>query len=286
MGLKIRLTRVHPYQIVTIGQYYLIAKALPDCSLSCGMMADNETPVFARIPPAAVFDPAVTPMALRVLAALCTYIDQDGKCWPSVGTLSERLGEGYSPRMVQRHLRALEDAGWITTEVQPNGVGKSSNIYRVRFDSAALADGAGVTQDDTPTPDTVCHPPMTQDDTPRVSPGDTLTRLTELNQESDSKGTIPGPHQQLSEVSRSVTRDSSRKGRKHASQHLVDRCAAFAGSVEQAWEFVASLDMPEIERLAAEKGFEPMRLYQAHMAGTAGHPRGSLGKQQREVVNG
>lgn len=249
-------------------------------------MSSAETLVFARIPPAAVFDPAISPAALRVLAALCTYIDKDGKCWPSVGTLSELLGEGYSARMVQRHLRALEDAGWITTELQPNGVGKSSNIYRVRFDSVALADGAGVTQDDTPTPDTVCHPPLTQDDTPRVSQCVTLTIPTELNQESDSKGTIPGAPQQLSEVSRSVTRDSGRKGRKHASQHLVDRCTAFGGSVEQAWEFVASLDMPEIERLAAERGFEPMRLYQAHMTGAAGHPRGSLGKQQREVVNG
>ncbi|HEX6960005.1 MAG TPA: helix-turn-helix domain-containing protein [Ferrovibrio sp.] len=120
--------------------------------------------IFARLPQAAIFDPNLPASALRVLAALCAYIDQEGKCWPSIGTLAERLGDGYSPRMVQRHLRALEAAGHISIELQPNGVGKSSNLYRVRFETRPAAEGR-VTQCDTPTPDTVCHPGVTQDDT-------------------------------------------------------------------------------------------------------------------------
>ena len=53
----------------------------------------------------------LNPGAKLVYGALRRYAGENGECWPSVPTLAKDVGLG--PRMVQKHLRALEDAGFI-----------------------------------------------------------------------------------------------------------------------------------------------------------------------------
>lgn len=62
---------------------------------------------------------------LLVLLALADFADDHGRCWPSVETIGRkaRMGE----RGVQKVLRRLEDAGWITTQV--NGGRSGVNFY-------------------------------------------------------------------------------------------------------------------------------------------------------------
>lgn len=277
MGMIMPLKRVNPAPLAGGNRAEYSSKLDKPDNISSDSADQPPRLIFARVPQAAIFNPAVSPAALRVLAALCTYIDLEGICWPSVGTLSDRLGDGYSPRMVQRHLRALEAAGHITIEIQPNGVGKSSNIYRVRFDSTALVNDGRVSQDDTPTPDTACHPGGSQDDTPRVSQDDTLTTPLNQTQLTRPSGTIPGlTHETLSEASRTVTRDSKPASRKHPSSHLVDRCTKYGGTAALAWEFAASLAPAELATLAYDNSNTPMRAYRAFLARQPGSGQSAL----------
>jgi DNA-binding transcriptional ArsR family regulator len=70
------------------------------------------------------------PTQKLVLMALCDHVDADGLCWPSVKLISERAG--CKRRTVQRHLRALQDAGFIEAVPHYRTDGsQTSNRYRV-----------------------------------------------------------------------------------------------------------------------------------------------------------
>ena len=59
-------------------------------------------------------------------------------CWPSDRTIAEKVGK--SPGQVQRGLRQLEDAGWISrqrTDEVPNG-----RLIRLLWRSAPISAGA------------------------------------------------------------------------------------------------------------------------------------------------
>ena len=68
-----------------------------------------------------------------VAIALADRVNQDGQCWPSVADLSRRTG--LSSRMVQKHLRYLEDEGVITRIGQRIGTSGQpvSNMWTWRF---------------------------------------------------------------------------------------------------------------------------------------------------------
>ena len=55
----------------------------------------------------------LTPGAKQVYGALRRYAGADGECWPRVDTVAKDVALGK--RMVQKHLRALENAGFIRT---------------------------------------------------------------------------------------------------------------------------------------------------------------------------
>lgn len=125
---------------------------------------------FGRVAAAAIFDLRLSAEALRVLTVLSTYANTAGRCFPSVGTIAERLR--CKPRVVQYHLRRLEEFGYVIVEPQA-GTGRSgwaTNTYILTFPEgpaterqAAANDGDGVQPDCTPQgPDGVqpdCTPP-------------------------------------------------------------------------------------------------------------------------------
>lgn len=87
---------------------------------------------WSRLPAAAVFDQNLKLGPLRVLAALACYVSRDGLCWPSVGTLANRLGT--SDRNVQKHIRELEAAGYVTVDRQSKGYkGRVVNTYQLHY---------------------------------------------------------------------------------------------------------------------------------------------------------
>lgn len=75
-------------------------------------------------------DPALSAQAKAVYAVLATYADDAGRdqCYPRQETLAEQLG--VSVDTVQRHIKALEDAGVVEVvpRFRPDG-GRSSNDY-------------------------------------------------------------------------------------------------------------------------------------------------------------
>ncbi len=103
---------------------------------------------FARLPKAAIYDTRLTAQALRVLAAVASHGDANAICYPTIGRLAGNLG--LSPRMVQRHLRALEATGYLLTRPQKRGHGNGPNLYQVQFPPSAASRSKALTRDDAP----------------------------------------------------------------------------------------------------------------------------------------
>ncbi len=124
---------------------------------------------FARVAAAAVFDERMPAAAVRVLAALASYANAAGVCFPAVPTLAQRLK--LSPRMVQRHMRVLEAGGYVERQpIKRSRGGFGANLYQLRFPAASAAEHASevtphVTREVTP------HAMST-----KVTPHVTLTR--------------------------------------------------------------------------------------------------------------
>lgn len=80
---------------------------------------------------------ALTREAATVLAAVVSFGDEtlsEGSIYPRLRTIGERAG-GLAPRTVSRHLRVLEQQGWVATRHRyrrlANGIRGTSNEYRV-----------------------------------------------------------------------------------------------------------------------------------------------------------
>ena len=69
-------------------------------------------PKLSILPARAVYDENLGHAELRVLAALGTYADVNGSCWPSIRTLAKRLGH-KNRRVLQRRIRKLEALGYL-----------------------------------------------------------------------------------------------------------------------------------------------------------------------------
>jgi DNA-binding transcriptional ArsR family regulator len=98
---------------------------------------------FSRLPAAAVFDRNVTNGNLRVLAALATYADKEGWCYPALGTLAKGLG--VSRQAIQNHMRRLRLAGYVEAQVRrrPTG-GFGPNLYRLIYPAVQAAPKSGL----------------------------------------------------------------------------------------------------------------------------------------------
>jgi len=121
-------------------------------------MADDDGE-WGRLAAAPIFDPNLEPAPLRILAALSCYVGKDGICWPAVGTLADRLS--MSQRNVQKHIRVLEAAGYVTVDRQSKGYkGRVVNTYKLHYprlpepvrvnQEFTLYEAQGVNLDDTP----------------------------------------------------------------------------------------------------------------------------------------
>ncbi|WP_374371702.1 helix-turn-helix domain-containing protein [Dongia sp.] len=66
---------------------------------------------FSRLPRAAVADRRLSGDDLRALAALCCYVDREGRCWVSTDRLASDLG--IHRRSVQRHIKTLKGYGYV-----------------------------------------------------------------------------------------------------------------------------------------------------------------------------
>jgi hypothetical protein len=103
-------------------------------------MADATTERWAKVAQAAIYDSRMSAERLRVLAAIASYADfKSNECYPAVSTIAARLT--LSRRMVQLHLRGLEQLGYVRTLPQMrtsrraggNGGGSASNRYVLQF---------------------------------------------------------------------------------------------------------------------------------------------------------
>lgn len=81
---------------------------------------------------AAVDDQRLGNAAFRVLAALGSYADADGFCYPSQGTIADRLK--VSRQAVAKCIAQLVALGYVTVTHQflPNGA-KRNSLYRLNF---------------------------------------------------------------------------------------------------------------------------------------------------------
>ena len=96
---------------------------------------------FSIVPALGVEDRRLSAPAFRVLAALGTYSDKDGWCWPSMSTLARMLN--CTRQAVQQHIRELAKLSYI--EVQPQlreNRGNTANRYRLLFDRALFVVGS------------------------------------------------------------------------------------------------------------------------------------------------
>ncbi len=90
---------------------------------------------FSIVPARAVEDRRLSNAAFRVLAALGTFSDKEGWCWPSMVTLAEMLNT--SRQAPQRQIRKLCKLGYIEKSRQHRADGgNTSNRYRLLFDRA------------------------------------------------------------------------------------------------------------------------------------------------------
>lgn len=130
---------------------------------------------FAPVPEALLYDPTITPMAVRVYAVLARHGMTPESCYPSHALIAERCG--CSPRSVQRPLRELEEAGWITRVPRFDERGdRRSDGFIVRVEPA-LPDAPPASQN--------AHPTASQDaDPPRSG-----TRKKESHENESHEGT-------------------------------------------------------------------------------------------------
>lgn len=103
---------------------------------------------FVILPSALVSDRRIGDAGFRVLAALSTYADRDGWCWPSQTTLAADVST--SRRAVRRQLDLLEQTGYIEGRRRVHDDGsESSKMFRLLYD----LDHRRATRQSPPAPD-------------------------------------------------------------------------------------------------------------------------------------
>lgn len=97
---------------------------------------------FAVVPTWVLDHPGLTPLAVRLYGVLARYVDNEGRCWPSRGTLAARLG--CSRKSIDRATRLLISAGAVTVERRWEGEVPTSNLYRLHVLPAGGGRDTGV----------------------------------------------------------------------------------------------------------------------------------------------
>jgi hypothetical protein len=69
-----------------------------------------------------------------VLLAINSFVDGDGKCWPSLNRLAQMTG--FSRRTIQRSIDSLTDVGFVDKKWRSDDTGRqTSSLYAVNFDA-------------------------------------------------------------------------------------------------------------------------------------------------------
>jgi len=98
------------------------------------MSSLNQGYFFTTFPARAVEDENLSHAEIRVLLALCTFINKTNQCWPSYSTLAERCK--MDKRNVLKYVKNLETHGYITiTPRISKEKGHGSNIYSIIWDN-------------------------------------------------------------------------------------------------------------------------------------------------------
>ncbi len=102
----------------------------------------------------AVKDKRVSDSQFRTLAALGMYGDENGWCFPSLGTIGKDLGK--SKQAVGRDTIALRGFGYLEVyhRYDKTTGGRRSNLYRLRYDFPIQPDVDGVSTSDVDAPST------------------------------------------------------------------------------------------------------------------------------------
>lgn len=87
---------------------------------------------FSIVQAAAVSDERVSDSQFRTLAALGTFGDKAGWCFPKLKTLGAMLHK--SPPAVSRDIHALEKLGYLQIKPQYKDNARINNLYRIIFD--------------------------------------------------------------------------------------------------------------------------------------------------------
>lgn len=89
---------------------------------------------FTTVPARAVEDENLSHAEIRVLLALCSFINKTNQSWPSYNTLAERCK--MDKRNVLKYVKSLQDHGYIKiTPRISKEKGHGSNIYSIIWDT-------------------------------------------------------------------------------------------------------------------------------------------------------
>ncbi|HEY0835932.1 MAG TPA: helix-turn-helix domain-containing protein [Azospirillum sp.] len=114
---------------------------------------------WGKIPAWWLDHPELDADGLAVLAALATFADEQGVCWPSQSTLAAKLKR--SRPTINRILQRLDDMGLVAIEHRrARDGGRLSCLYRLRFVREDAAEPAGRT----------AEKPTDRDDSPANAP--------------------------------------------------------------------------------------------------------------------
>lgn len=110
-----------------------------------GHDSEMSGPRYSIISARAVFDNRLSSTELHVLAALGTYTDREGWCFPSQKELTAKLGIARSTLSAALKRLASAEFGYI--EIRPRtskGRGKIGNEYRVRLDLPPMSENMDI----------------------------------------------------------------------------------------------------------------------------------------------
>lgn len=133
----------------------------------------TETEPFAMVPHA-LTSSGLSDRAVRVYACLAQYANKDRRAWPRQSAVVRRLG--CSLPTVQRAVRELRDAGWISTALRESG-----GVLEYTLHMAPI-------QVSEP-----CEPPITVDGTPPSPVMGHITRTNELDPQEENTSCSPLP---------------------------------------------------------------------------------------------
>lgn len=107
---------------------------------------------YSRLSAAAICDPRLSGEVLRILAMLGVYANSDGLCFPAITSLAANLG--VERRTVQRHLRRLEELGYVTTHkaLRHTKGGWGRNRYLLAYPPITLKEGGADATPDVASP--------------------------------------------------------------------------------------------------------------------------------------